>query len=198
MTQRKQMEKEATMLAHAVRSIQECVSITDNEQNVLFVNDAFVKTYGFERHEVLGKRLQDLVRVRSGSDPADERLDHNPEQAWEGELLNRRKDGTIFPINLRVSPIHDDSGKTIALAGIGQDITERKKIEKEVSMLAHTVRSIGESVCITDAKDSLLFVNDAFLALYGYERNEVIGKNIFDLVRVSGELAARHNRYPPT
>jgi PAS domain-containing protein len=37
------------MLAHAVRSIQECVSITDNEATVLFVNDAFLRTYGYER-----------------------------------------------------------------------------------------------------------------------------------------------------
>lgn len=188
MTKRKQMEKEATMLAHTVRSIQECVSITDTDHHILFVNDAFIKTYGFERDELLGNRLMDLVRVTGELTGTDNQLlGPGPQQAWEGELINRRKDGTLFPINLRVSPIHDESGQTIALAGIAQDITERKKIEKEVSMLAHSIRSIRESVCITDSQDSLLFVNDAFLTLYGYERNEVIGKNIFQLVRVTSD-----------
>lgn len=197
MTQRKQMEKEATMLAHAVRSIQESVSITDTEHNVLFVNDAFVKTYGLERHEVLGKRLTDLVRVETKStDTFNELLGPGPEEAWEGELLNRRKDGTVFPINLCVSPIRDDSGQMIALAGIVQDITERKKIEKEVIMLAHAVRSIREAVCITDSEDALLFVNDAFLATYGYERHEVIGKNIVELVRVPAN-SSRSTVIPP-
>jgi two-component system, sensor histidine kinase and response regulator len=179
MTQRKQMAKEATMLAHTVRSIQECVSITDIEHYVLFVNDAFVKTYGFERDELLGKRLIDLVRVTGESTgAANELLGPGPNQVWEGELLNRRKDGTVFPINLRVSPIHDDSGQTIALAGIVQDITERKKIEKEVSMLAHAIRSVHDAVTVTDLDGNIIFVNDAAVKVFGYARDEAIGQHV--------------------
>jgi PAS domain S-box-containing protein len=179
MTQRKQMEKEATMLAHTVRSIQECVSITDIEHHVLFVNDAFVKTYGFERDELLGKRLIDLVRVTGESTgAANELLGPGPNQVWEGELLNRRKDGTVFPINLRVSPIHDDSGQTIALAGISQDITERKEIGKEVSMLAHAIRSVHDAVTVTDLDGNIVFVNDAAVKVFGYARDEAIGQHV--------------------
>jgi two-component system sensor histidine kinase/response regulator len=179
MTQRKRMEKEATMLAHTVRSIQECVSITDTEHRVVFVNDAFVKTYGLERDEVLGKKLIDLVRVKSEStDSPNELAGPGPAQAWEGELLNRRKDGTVFPINLCVSPIHDDSGRTIALAGIAQDITERKKIVKEVSMLAHAIRSIHEAVVVTDPDGNIIFVNNAAVEMFGYGPDEAIGKPV--------------------
>jgi PAS domain S-box-containing protein len=179
MTQRKQMEKEAAMLAHTVRSIQESVSITDTDHHVVFVNDAFVKTYGFERDEVLGKRMIDLVRVKSEStDPENALLGPGPEQLWEGELLNRRKDGTVFPINLCVSPIYDDSGQMIALAGIVQDITERKKIEKEVSMLAHAIRSVHEAVTVTDLKGNIIFVNDAAVKGFGYTRDEALGQHV--------------------
>jgi two-component system, sensor histidine kinase and response regulator len=178
MTQRKQMETEATMLAHTVRSIQECVSITDTEHHILFVNDAFVKTYGFERDELLGKRLIDMVRVTGESGTANELLGPGPNQVWEGELLNRRKDGTVFPINLCVSPIHDDLGKTIALAGIVQDITERKKIEKEVSMLAHAIRSVHDAVTVTDLDGNIIFVNDAAVKVFGYAREEAIGQHV--------------------
>lgn len=179
LTQRKQMEKEATMLAHTVRSIQECVSITDTENHVLFVNDAFVKTYGLDREEVLGKKLIDLVRVKSETvDTINELEGFDPEQPWEGELVNRRKDGTVFPINLCVSPIRDDSGQTIALAGIAQDITERKRILKEVSMLAQAIRSIQEAVVVTDPSGYITFVNDAAVEMFGYESDEAIGKHV--------------------
>ncbi len=178
LTQRKQIEKEVTMLAHAVRSIQECVSITDTDHVVLFVNDAFVRTYGFERDEVIGKKLIDLVRLDSSLFDGDPLGATAPSQGWEGELLNRRKDGTVFTIHLTVSPIHDDSGRTIALAGVSQDITERKKIEKEVTMLAHAMRSINEFIVVTDLDANIIFVNDAAVKGFGYEREEAIGNHV--------------------
>ncbi|MEK6304131.1 MAG: PAS domain S-box protein [Acidobacteriota bacterium] len=178
LTQRKQIEKEMAMLAHAVRSIQECVSITDNDHVVLFVNDAFVRTYGFERDEVVGKKLIDLVRVDRSFNNGDPLGPGPPSEGWEGELLNRRKDGTHFTIHLTVSPIHDDSGRTIALAGVSQDITERKKIEKEVTMLAHAMRSINEFIVIADLDGTIIFVNEAAVKGFGYEREEAIGHNV--------------------
>jgi PAS domain S-box-containing protein len=181
-TQRMETEKEVTMLAHAVRSIQECVSITDTNQVALFVNDAFVRTYGFQRDEVIGKPLIDLVRVDSSGEYGDPLDGAGPQTRWEGELLNRRKDGTVFPIHLRVSPIHDDSGQTIALAGVAQDISERKQIAKEVTMLAHAMRSINEFIVVLDLDGNIIFVNDAVVKRYGYERDELIGNHVAILV----------------
>jgi two-component system, sensor histidine kinase and response regulator len=177
-TQRMQTEKEVAMLAHAVRSIQECVSITDTNQVALFVNDAFVRTYGLERDEVIGKNIIDLIRVNSCGDYDDPLDGGGPQTRWEGELLNRRKDGTVFPIHLRVSPIHDDSGQIIALAGVAQDISERKQIEKEVTMLAHAMRSINEFIVVLDLAGNIIFVNDAVLKKYGYRREELIGNHL--------------------
>jgi two-component system, sensor histidine kinase and response regulator len=178
LTQRKQIEHEVAMLAHAVRSIQECVSITDTNNIVMFVNDAFLNTYGFDRSDVIGKSIVDLVRVDEselGDDPLRAAALSQP---WEGELLNRKKDGTVFPIHLCISPIHDDTGRTIALAGVAQDITERKSIEKEISMLAHAMQSVGEFIVITDLDGDILFVNDSALARYGYQRNELVGSHV--------------------
>jgi len=133
LTQRKQIEKEATMLAHTVRSIQEAVCITDSEDILLFVNDAFLKTYGYERHEVVGKNIFELVRLPANS--AHDTAAIPPPNLigrWEGELLNRRKDGTAFPIHLSTSPIFDETGRTIALVGVTQDITESNRAIAEL------------------------------------------------------------------
>jgi len=145
LTQRKQIEKEVTMLAHAVRSIQECVSITDTDHVVLFVNDAFVRTYGFGRDEVIGKKLIDLVRVDRSLFKGDPLGETSLSQGWEGESLNRRKDGTVFTIHLTVSPIHDDSGRTIALAGVSQDITDRKHAIEELQKAKEAAESASRA-----------------------------------------------------
>ena len=127
-TQRKQAEKEVTMLAHAIKSINECVSITDTADSLLFVNDAFLNTYGYTREEVIGANIFDLVhskgQVPAGGFPKYRRLpDH-----WEGELFNRRKDGSEFPIHLSVSPVDDERGHLAARVGVAQDITQQRRI----------------------------------------------------------------------
>lgn len=133
MTQRKQMEKEATMLAHTIRSIRESVCITDSEDALLFVNDAFLRTYGYERHEVIGKNIFELVRLPANSARATAAIPPpNLIRHWDGELFNRRKDGSEFPIHLSSSPIIDETGQTIALVGVIQDITESKRTIAEL------------------------------------------------------------------
>ncbi len=132
-TDRKHIEKEVAMLAHAIRSIRESVCITDSEDALLYVNDAFLTSYGYERNEVMGKNIFELVRVPANSIHALETIPPpNMLREWEGELFNRRKDGSEFPIHLSSSPILDETGRTIALVGVTQDITESKRAISEL------------------------------------------------------------------
>lgn len=92
MTKRREAERDIFVLAQALKSIRDCVSITDMEDNVLFVNDAFAKTYGYSPDELLAKSV---AIVRSASNPGkviDEILPATLRGGWEGEILNRRLD----------------------------------------------------------------------------------------------------------
>jgi two-component system, sensor histidine kinase and response regulator len=132
-TARKQAEREVVMLAHAIRGIHESVTITDNDEVALFVNDAFLKTYGYDRDEVMGRRVPDLVRVAGDSPNSTDVVPPGKLLSrWEGELFNRRKDGTEFPIHLSASPIRNDAGEKIALVGVIQDITEQRRAIAEL------------------------------------------------------------------
>ena len=130
-TERKQAEKEIAMLAHSLKSISECVSITDLENKILFVNESFIKTYGYELNELIGK---DISMVRSQSnEPAqlDEILPATIQGEWHGELMNRKKDGTEFPVYLSTTKIKVKE-KVLGLIGVASDITERKLAETEL------------------------------------------------------------------
>ncbi|MFH2107106.1 MAG: PAS domain S-box protein [Chrysiogenia bacterium] len=126
-SERKRAEEEIKMLATALKRINECVSITDVEDTILFVNEAFQKTYGYSEQELIG---QNIKIVRSPNFPQqvfEEVLPGTLSGGWTGELVNRRKDGSEFPVFLSTSIIGKEDGKPNYLIGITMDITERKR-----------------------------------------------------------------------
>ncbi|NCS90579.1 MAG: PAS domain S-box protein, partial [Ignavibacteria bacterium] len=131
-TERKRAEEEIAMLAHSLKSINECVSITDMEDNLIFVNESFLRTYGYDRDELIGKNM---LLVRSPNNPLElvkEILPATINGGWKGELWNKRKDGSEFPIHLSTTIITDKEHNPLGLIGVATDITERKRVEKEL------------------------------------------------------------------
>jgi|GEM_PF-706014 PAS domain S-box-containing protein len=132
-TERKELEKKMKLLAYALESVSECVSITDKDDIILFVNDSFLKTYGYSENELIGKHIS-IVRAKE-SLPANNYetiIKDTLVGGWKGELINKKKDGTLFPISLSTSIIKDHKNNPIALIGVATDITETKKAREEL------------------------------------------------------------------
>jgi PAS domain S-box-containing protein len=129
-TIRKFSKDKTTVLAFALKSISECVSITDLDDKVIFINESFLKTYGFTEEELLDKPITIVRSPNNSPEIVCEILPATKRGGWRGELMNRRKDGTEFPVSLVTSIVYDDKGQTIGVMGIASDITERKKIEE--------------------------------------------------------------------
>lgn len=131
-TERKHAEEEIKMLAFAMRSVNECVSITDMQDRLIFMNESFKKTYGYSEEELIGKNM---LIIRSPNNPAELVNEIYPATlrgGWKGEILNRKKDGSEFPISLSTTVIHDNANKPLALIGVAVDITQNKLAEKEL------------------------------------------------------------------
>ncbi len=131
-SERKHAEEEILMLAHSLKSVNECVSITDEDNRILFVNEAFLKTYGYEENELIGKKI-DFLRAPGNKPGIFEEITRTTlNGGWKGELKNIRKDGSIFPIYLSTNIIKDKNGKPVGLIGVASDITIRKRNEEEL------------------------------------------------------------------
>ncbi len=131
-TGQKQAEEKIRMLGHTVTSMNECVIITDMNNNIMFINQAFTKTYGYEENEILGKHVTILRSRNVPEDIAKEISTETLRNGWQGELMNVRKNGEEFPILLSTSIIYDRETNPIAMVGITRDITEIKKVEEEI------------------------------------------------------------------
>jgi PAS domain S-box-containing protein len=140
MSQRRAAEREMRLLAQTLKSAQDCISITDLAGRILFVNDAFLATYGYSEAELLGQNIA-IVRRRSPSLETPTGNPAPPHNAnWHGELLNRRKDGTEFPIELWSSVVRDPQGEPVARVGVARDITERRTAEETRVRLEEQLR----------------------------------------------------------
>jgi len=129
-TEIKKKEEEIIMLAFALRSINECVSITDTNNIIIFVNKAFLDTYGYNKREIIGKHVKILGSKRNPEKIHEVILENSIENEWQGEIINTRKDGTEFPVHLSSTAVKDHKGNLVAVIGIATDITERKVAEQ--------------------------------------------------------------------
>jgi PAS domain S-box-containing protein len=129
---RKRDEEEILILAHALKSVNECVTITDMENKILFVNEVFTTTYGYSADELTGKKINLLRSSENAANFIREILPATLNGGWKGELINVRKNGDEFPIYLSTTVIKDKNKNPIGLIGVASDITERKRKEEEL------------------------------------------------------------------
>jgi two-component system, cell cycle sensor histidine kinase and response regulator CckA len=190
-TERKKAEQENRLLAQTIASIRDCVSITDLNDKIIFVNEAFLNTYGYTREELLGKPIS-IVRSAKTSLEIGSRIQMvTSAGSWSGELSNLRKDGSEFPIELWTSAVKDDRGKIIAMVGVARDITERKRAAEAVreseERFRTTLYSIGDGVITTDTNSTIQQMNHVAEILTGWNEDDAHGKKIDEIFKIFNE-----------
>ncbi|MDD2304558.1 MAG: PAS domain S-box protein [Prolixibacteraceae bacterium] len=183
----KTAEKQMQLMAHTLRSINESISITDVNDQILFVNAAFLKTYGYtDERELIGQNIAIVRSTNNDPNILNQILDKTSENGWQGEILNKRKDGTEFPISLSTSVIKNENGETIALVGVAVDITDRKHAEKTLAdkeaQLRTLLQTIPDLIWLKDVNGVYMTCNKMFEQFFGSPESEIIGKTDYDFV----------------
>ena len=135
-SERKQAQAQIQLQAAALASTANAIMITDPGGQIEWVNPAFTTLTGYSLQEAAGRTAQIL---KSG--------DQDPQfyqqlwetilagRVWRGELVNKRKDGSLYYEEQTISPVRDSEGKILKFIGIKQDITQRKQTEARVLTL---------------------------------------------------------------
>lgn len=129
----KLVEDKLQLLSGAIRSTEDSVYITNIQGEIIFVNKAFCKAYGYSEEEILGQNSSILWIGKNQSENT--RSVFQTRTAGGGSEIgfyHRRKDNSIFPVSLSRSIIKDANKKDIAIVGLSRDISERLLVEDEL------------------------------------------------------------------
>jgi PAS domain S-box-containing protein len=140
---RKQAEAQLRLQAAALEWAANSVVISDKSGHILWVNPAFSVLTGYSAEEAVG---QTLGILNSGKHPESffEQLwkTISDGKVWQGEIINRRKDGTLYTEQQTVTPVRNERGEILHFVTIQQDITETKALALQLSQ-AQKMESVG-------------------------------------------------------
>jgi PAS domain S-box-containing protein len=186
-TERKQAEQQTRLQTAALESAANGIAIADQEGRILWVNPAFTRLTGYPAGEVLGQTMRIL---KSGEQSAD--FYRNLWQTilsgevWQGELINRRKDGTLYTDETTITPVRDANGTLTHFVAIKQDITGRRRAERaleERTAYLNTLIDISPlGIVVLDTEERIQMSNPAFERLFLYSRQEMQGANLDELI----------------
>jgi PAS domain S-box-containing protein len=154
-TQRSKSEEQRDRLTNALEQVTESVIITDREGLITYVNPAFERVTGYSRDEVSGKNprfLKSGVQTPWFYDAMWAALTNG--LPWRADLVNRRKDGSLFTEEAVISPIRDSSGAVTSYVAVKRDVTNERNVEKRSTELARQRALIAETIRGLGAADT--------------------------------------------
>ena len=181
------IEKDALRESEAkLRSIVENSSdqifMLDKNLRYLTVNKTLADTLGKTPEETIGKSIKEVYTQETAS-----KFSNNIKNVFETgkSIFTEEKmvaQGHELYISTSLNPIQDDTGNTIAVAGIVRDITENKKAEEESKFRADLLNHVGQAVIMVDNNRIIRFWNKAAEKLYGYSEEQALGHQINELL----------------
>ncbi len=146
--------------------------VLDEQGRIVDINPAARQMLGLAKADVIGQPAAQILN------PWPALVEHFLDATDIQTDVAIDREGTQRHYDLRISPLTDRRGHLTGRLIVWRDITERKQTEKEIQLLGQVAQQMKDAVILTDStpESRIQYVNDAFSALYGYTKDEVLGK----------------------
>jgi PAS domain S-box-containing protein len=178
-TKEKERENHLKLLESVVTNTTDAILITNADPDeegykIIYANQSFVNMTGYSQDEILGK----TPKILQGNDTDLEKMKRFGKELreWKStsvEVINYKKDGTPFWVNIVVVPVADESGWYTHWVGIQRDITEKKQREQELELMNERFKMVSEAtndaIWDWDVKNGNHFWGEGFSKLFGID-----------------------------
>lgn len=188
------IEKELKLFSHSIENSVDGVAMGSLNGKITYVNKAFIKMFGYRKKELIGKEIA-FIYAKDQIQKLKKALKTTMEGGWIGELVAKRKDGTLFPIMISSSRVADVNGNIIAQMAVHRDITEGKKADEEIKnyqkKIDLLINSSTDIIFLKDEKFRYLIANKRHEKLFDIKVKDIINKTDFDFM---SKIVAKHCR----
>ncbi len=163
-------EVPSEIFLQAVEQSALAISITDPHAHIVYANTAFKRVTGYEVGDVMGKK-ESILSYKVTPKLVYETMWAQllRQRAWNGLLVNRRKDGSRYLADLTITPVVGDDGKTTHYLGMHRDVTEMHRLERQVQNQKKRLESLVDSarvaIIMLDESDRVVLDNQEYKKL---------------------------------
>ncbi len=178
------MTQDLNRLALVARNTSNSVVITDAQRRITWVNPGFERITGYQANEVIGKSPSFLQFEATDRNTIAQMHDaFEAGRGFQGEVLNRSKQGVDYWLSMDIQPLHEPDGKLSGFVGVQTDVTERKSTQSQLEGLLRdnsALMSTLDLFCIVSTADrdgNITSANDAMCDISGFSLEELLGQN---------------------
>ena len=198
--QNEDVEKRIKLFSNAMQNTADGMIITNEKNEIIEINGAIKEIYGYTKEELIGKNPKILASKIHDNDFYQQMWnDINTHSKWSGEIVNKRKDGSLITQWMSITALHNENNDALNYLAIFTDLTELKEAQNKSQYLAEHDsltnlynKNYLEKILSTPSKKTLILLNinnfSYINTAYGFEIGDEILIKVSKLLRENFQI----------